>query len=370
MSFQFSVPCLMGVEGLVADELRFQHFEGVAAENGRVLFTGDMAECARANVVLRCGERVLMRVGAFPAETFDQLFEGVRALPWEDMIGREDAFPVKGHSLHSKLFSVPDCQKIIKKAVARRLEGAYGQSWFEESGAKCQIQFSIVHDVCEVSLDTTGPALYKRGYKLSAPEATLRETLAAAMVKLARYRGREAFIDPFCGAGTIAIEAAMAACRIAPGMSREFDAEQWGFTPAGAFDEAREQARAAVRKEKLDLRASDISAEAVELTRENARRAGVEDCMEIARADALSLDYRGRSGILMTNPPYGVRLLDVEQARDICRRLGRLTAGAPALKQYILTSDESFEKVYGRPSDKKRKLYNGMLKCGLYMYFK
>ncbi len=370
MSFQFSVPCLMGVEGLVADELRFHRFEGVSAENGRVLFTGDMAECARANVTLRCGERVLLRVGAFRAETFDQLFEGVRALPWEQFIGREDAFPVKGYSLHSKLFSVPDCQKIIKKAVVRRLEGAYGQSWFEERGAKCQVQFSLIHDLCEVSLDTTGPALYKRGYKLEAPEATLRETLAASMVKLARYRGREDFIDPFCGAGTIAIEAAMTANRIAPGARRAFDAEDWGCTPRGVFDRAREEARAGEKHEKLSLRASDISAEAVELTRENARRAGVEDCIQIERADALSLSYEDRSGILMTNPPYGVRLLDVEQARAIYSRLGRLTRRASGLKQYVLTSDESFEALYGRACDKKRKLYNGMIKCSLYMYFK
>ena len=370
MSFQFSVPCLMGVEALVADELRFNHFENVQAENGRVLFTGEWKDCARANVIVRCGERVLLRLGAFRAETFDQLFEGVRALPWEDFIGRSDAFPVKGHSLHSKLFSVPDCQKIIKKAVVRRLESVYGQSWFEESGAKCQIQFSIIRDVCEVSLDTTGPALYKRGYKLNAPEATLRETLAASMVKLARYRGREDFLDPFCGAGTIAIEAAMAANRIAPGARRDFDAEDWGCVPVDVFDEVRQAAIAEEKHEALSLTASDISAEAVELTRENARRAGVADCIRVERADALSLSYRDRSGILMTNPPYGVRLLDVEQAREIYSELGRLTRGAPALKQYILTSDESFEQMYGRPCDKKRKLYNGMLKCGLCMYFK
>lgn len=370
MSFQFSIPCLMGVEGLVADELRFNHFENVAAENGRVLFSGEWADCARANVIIRCGERVLLRLGAFKAETFDQLFEGVRALPWEQFIGRDNAFPVKGHSLHSRLFSVPDCQKIIKKAVVRRLEDHYGQSWFEESGPKCQVQFSIIHDMCEISLDTTGPALYKRGYKLEAPEATLRETLAASMVKLARYRGREDFIDPFCGAGTIVIEAAMAANRIAPGARRDFDAEDWDCVPDGVFDQAREQAIAGEKHEQLPLAASDISAEAVELTRENARRAGVANCMRIERADALSLSYRDRSGILMTNPPYGVRLLDVEQAREIYSRLGELTRGAAGLKQYILTSDESFEQLYGRPCDKKRKLYNGMLKCGLYMYFK
>ncbi len=370
MSFQFSVPCLMGVEGLVADELRFQHFEGVAAENGRVLFSGDFSECARANVVLRCGERVLLRIGAFHAETFDQLFEGVRALPWEQFIGKDNAFPVKGHSLQSRLFSVPDCQKIIKKAVVRRLEKAYGQTWFEESGARCQIQFSLSHDLCEVSLDTTGAALYKRGYKLEAPEATLRETLAAAMVKLSRYRGRGEFLDPFCGAGTIAIEAAMAANHIAPGARRAFDAEQWHCVPKGVFSAAREQAISSEKHEKLCIHASDISAQAVELTRENARRAGVEQCMQIERADALKLSYEQREGILMTNPPYGVRLLDVEQARAIYRQLGKLTRGAQKLKQYILTSDESFEQLYGRPCDKKRKLYNGMLKCGLYMYFK
>lgn len=213
--FRFSVPCLMGVEGLVADELKFKGFQQVEAENGRVLFSGDEAECARANLLLRCGERVLLRLAEFTARSFDALFEGVRAIPWEDYIGSGEAFPVKGFSIHSQLHSVPDCQRIIKKAAVERLKMIYRTDWLKEDGVKHQIQFSLLNDRCEIFLDTTGAPLYKRGYKLEQNEATLRETLAASIVKVARWRGREDLIDPFCGSGTLAIEAAQAALNIA-----------------------------------------------------------------------------------------------------------------------------------------------------------
>jgi len=368
MLYQFSVPCLMGVEGLVADELRYNGFAQVQAENGRVLFAGDAADCARANVILRCGERVLLRLGAFHASTFDQLFEGVRAIPWEDHLAVSDAFPVKGYSIGSQLHSVPGCQKIIKKAIVQRMEGHYGVSWFQEDGAKKQVQFSLMNDWVEIYLDTTGAPLYKRGYKLEQNEATLRETLAASMVKIARYRGREPFIDPFCGSGTIAIEAAMAALRIAPGARRNFDAQHWDDTFARAFDQARQQAVDEEKHEKLPIIASDIAPSAVHLTKENARRAGVGDCIEVRVADALALDYE--SGVLMCNPPYGVRLMDQDSARALCAALGSRTRNVAGLKKYIISSDEGFEVAYGQQADKKRKLYNGMIKCNLYMYFK
>lgn len=369
MNYQFSVPCLMGVEALVADELRFNRFADVSAENGKVRFSGDMGECARANVILRCGERVLLNLASFRATTFDELFEGVKAIEWENFIGQNDEFPVKGYSVSSKLFSVPDCQKIVKKAVVERLKLKYGVSWFAEDGCKLQIRFSLLNDRCEISLDTTGAPLFKRGYKLETTDATLRETLAASIVKVARYRGREALIDPFCGSGTIAIEAALAALGVAPGARRKFEAEQWGFCDTSVFAAAREEAIARERHEKLPITASDLSAEAVALTEENARRAGVLDCIEVRRADATRLDFSPWQ-VMMTNPPYGVRLLDVEQARALYAALGSATKSNPQLKMYVLSSDESFETQFGRQCDKKRKLYNGMIKCGLYMYFK
>lgn len=369
MNYQFSVPCLMGVEALVADELRFNRFADVSAENGKVRFSGDMGECARANVILRCGERVLLNLASFRATTFDELFEGVKAIEWENFIGQNDEFPVKGYSVSSKLFSVPDCQKIVKKAVVERLKLKYGVSWFAEDGCKLQIRFSLLNDRCEISLDTTGAPLFKRGYKLETTDATLRETLAASIVKVARYRGREALVDPFCGSGTIAIEAALAALGVAPGARRKFEAEQWSFCDTSVFAAAREEAIARERHEKLPITASDLSAEAVALTEENALRAGVLDCIEVRRADATRLDFSPWQ-VMMTNPPYGVRLLDVEQARALYAALGSATKSNPQLKMYVLSSDESFETQFGRQCDKKRKLYNGMIKCGLYMYFK
>lgn len=243
MELTMCCPTLFGLEGIVADELRFGgRLTDVRAENGRVFFEGDESTLAWANLNLRCAERVLIRLGAFRAKTFDQLFEGVKALPWEEFIPADGAFPVKGHSLDSALHSIPDCQKIVKKAVVSRLSQKYGQGWFEESGAKYQIQFAIMHDTAEIYLDTSGAGLHKRGYRANSNAAPLRETLAAAMVKLARWRGREPFLDPFCGSGTIAIEAAMIAQRRAPGLLRRFDAEKWSCFDKKVWQQAREDA--------------------------------------------------------------------------------------------------------------------------------
>ncbi len=370
MTYTFCVPCLLGVEGLVADELKFKGFQAVRSENGRVYFEGTMEDGARANVLLRCGERVLLRVAAFHAFTFDDLFEGVKAVNWQDYLAADSAFPVAGHCVNSQLHSVPDCQRIIKKAMVERLKESYGVSWFEETGVKYQMRFSLMNDEAEIYLDTTGAPLFKRGYRLATQEAPMRETLAASLVKITRYRGREELMDPFCGSGTIAIEAAMACNNIAPGARRSFEGEAWQFDGQGVWQACREAALAEERHEKLPITASDISADAVALTQQNAQRAGVEDCITIRRADALGLHYTGRRGVLVTNPPYGQRLLDVEQAREIYDGLGRALAHTDELKKYIITSDEDFESYFGAKADKRRKLYNGMIKCQLYMYYK
>lgn len=365
----FTVPCIMGTEGLVADELRFGGYTGVNAENGSVSFEGDLSDCARANINLRCGERVLIRLGWFSAHSFEALFESVKALPWENFIGRTDAFPVKGYSLNSILKSVPACQSIIKKAVVERLREKYNCVEIPETGAKHQIQFSIMKDMATLYLDTSGAPLYKRGYKLEQSEASLRETLAASMVKIARYRGREDFYDPMSGSGTIAIEAATAALGIAPGLKREFDASAWSDEWAKAFAQQKEAAQDRARGEKLPIFASDNDPNAVELTKENARRAGVLDYINVTKGNALSADWKSRSGVLMCDPPYGVRMMDLKQARFLCRSFGE-AVGASDLKKYIISADEEFESIFGYRADKKRKLYNGMIKCNLYMYFK
>lgn len=370
MQLTLCCPTLFGLEGIVADELRFGgRLTDVHAENGRVLFTGDENTLAWANLNLRCAERVLIRIGTFKAKTFDQLFEGVKALPWEQFIPADGAFPVKGHSLDSALHSIPDCQKIIKKAVVSRLGAKYGQTWFDEIGEKYQIQFSIMHDVAELYLDTSGAGLHKRGYRANSNAAPLRETLAAAMVKLARWRGRDPFLDPFCGSGTIAIEAAMIAQRRAPGLLRRFDAEKWSCFDRSVWQEARESALDLAQPDaKFDIIGSDIDPDCVQLSIENARKAGVANTVFFERADATKRDY-SNAGVLFANPPYGERLLDLQQAEKLYADLGRATKNSP-MKQYLLSSDPLFERCYGRKADKRRKLYNGMIKCELHMYFK
>lgn len=371
MKLDFCCPTLFGLEGIVADELRFEgRLTDVRAENGRVLFTGGLDTLAWANLNLRCAERVLVRLAAFPAKTFDQLFEGVRAVRWEDWIPADGAFPVKGHALGSTLHSIPDCQKIVKKAVVSRLEKAYGMGWFEETGEKYQIQFSIMNDQAEVFLDTSGAGLHKRGYRANANAAPLRETLAAALVKLARWRGREPLLDPFCGSGTIPIEAALIAQRRAPGLARAFDAESWSCVDKSIWADARAAALARVDNDaEFQITGSDIDPACTALAIQNAKKAGVGSRIQFETADATAIPYAQHTGMLFANPPYGERLLDTEAARKLYTEIGR-RAGKSELKQYYLTNDAEFERCYGFFADKKRKLYNGMIKCDLYMYFK
>ncbi|MBP5750140.1 MAG: class I SAM-dependent RNA methyltransferase [Firmicutes bacterium] len=320
--FRFCVPCLFGVEGLVADELRRMKFPDVRAEDGRVFFSGSLSDCAAANLSLRCGERVLMELGSFPAGSFDALFEGVRALSWEDLLPRDAAFPVTGYSLDSALFSVPDCQRIIKKAVVERMKSRYHLEHFPESGAEYRIRFAIRKDLASISLDTSGTALHKRGYRPAHMEAALRETLAAAMVKLARYRGRDDFCDPFCGSGTIAIEAALAALNRAPGLYRSFAAENWAFFSPSVWQQARAAATAAEYSGDYHIFASDIDPRAVQIARENAVRAGVEHLIDFSVADARRFSRETQRGVIVTNPPYGERLLDQKQAEALYRDFG------------------------------------------------
>lgn len=366
---EFVVPCLFGLEGPAANELRRMGLENVRAENGRVRFAGDGLACAKANIRLRTGERVLLHLGSFEAKTFDALFEGVKALPLADYIPKNGQFPVKGHCLNSALHSVPDCQRIIKKAAAVNLGKAHGVSWLPEEGALYQLQFSIVKDRAEIYLDTTGAPLFKRGYRPGHVAAPLRETLAAALVDQARYRGREVFCDPFCGSGTIPIEAALIARNRAPGLNRTFSAGQWSCFERKVWTEAAEEARSLEYSGEYRIFASDIDPKAVALSRENARRAGVERDIEFSVADAAAFAPPAVRGVIVCNPPYGERLLETRQARELCRAFGQTMTRTEGWKKFIISSDADFERWYGKNADKKRKLYNGMLQCNLYMYF-
>ena len=367
----FAVPTLFGVEGLCADEMRRLELEEVRAENGRVLCRGTDLDLPRLNLNLRTGERVLLVLGRFPAKDFDALFEGTRALPWERFIPREGQFPVKGHCLNSVLHSVPACQSIVKKAVAARLGARYGLNTLPETGALYQIQFSIMGDEAAVMLDTSGAGLHKRGYRAHGVTAPLRETLAAAMVILSRYRGRDPFCDPFCGSGTIPIEAALIAKNRAPGLDRHFAAQRWKTIPSRVWLEAAEEAQDKEFHGHYDIWGGDIDPKAVELARHNAALAGVEDCVRFETADAAAFHRDSEYGQLVTNPPYGERLLEKEEAAEIYRAFGRaLRTLPPKWRVVIISSHTEFERCFGRPADKKRKLYNGMMKCDAFLYGK
>ena len=368
--FEMVAPCLLGVEGLVGEELRDMEAADVRPENGRVFFKGDEQMLARANMGSRYSERILIHLGTFPARTFEELFQGVKSLPWERWIDKADAFPVKGRSLNSKLHSVPDCQSIIKKAVVERLKSKYRVSWFEETGPIHQIQFLLMKDQASLMLDTSGVGLHKRGYRQNSTEAPIKETLAAAMVKLARVRSDGHFIDPFCRSGTLLTEAALYALGIAPGLQRRFSAEKWGQVDSKVWQEERLRARDLVKRDAtFQAEGYDIDPAAVALSLENAKKAGV-----IARVKARVQDIRdfrpeGEYGCVICNPPYGERLLDIQSAQELYRVMCKVFVPQHGWSYSIISPDETFEDCYGRRADKRRKLYNGMIKCQYYQYF-
>ena len=365
----FVVPSLLGLEGLVAEELRRLGLGGVQAENGRVFCTGTAADLPRLNINLRVGARVLLVLGRFPARTFDELFEGVKALPWEEFIPREGQFPVKGYCLDSKLHAMSACQSIIKKAAASRLGEKYGLTTLPETGALYQIQFAVMKDEAAIMLDTSGQGLYKRGYRAVGVEAPLRETLAAALVILSRYKGRGPFRDPFCGSGTIPIEAALIAKNRAPGLTRAFAAQKWGWLDAGLWMDAIDEAISKEYSGTYDIVGADLDPRAVEIARANAVKADVEDLVRFETADAMDFKAEGDRGRIVTNPPYGERLMEKAEAEELYRGFGRVYAGLPrGWELYLLSSHTEFERTFGRQADKKRKLYNGMIKCDLFMY--
>ena len=368
---ELAVPTLFGLEGLCADELRRLGLSDVRAENGRVLCAARPADIPRVNLNLRTGERALILLGSFPAGDFDALFEGVRTLPWEDFLPRDAAFPVKGHCLNSALHAVPACQSIVKKAVAARLGARYGLEQFPETGSLHQIQFAIMKDTASLYLDTTGAGLHKRGYRAVGVVAPLRETLAAAMVMLSRYQGRDPFCDPFCGSGTIAIEAALIAKNRAPGLDRSFSAQKWGFVPASAWMEAADEAMDKEFDGEYDIWGGDIDPKAVAIARSNAEKAGVEDLVRFEVADALSFRRETPYGRIVTNPPYGERIMEKREAEELYRGFGRAFRALPdGWTLSLLSSHTEFERTFGRNADRKRKLYNGMLKCDLFLYGK
>ncbi len=368
---KLTAPCLFGTESIAANEFRRMGFEDVTAENGRVLLSGDANMLARANICSRFAERILINVGEFEAVTFSELFDGVKALPWSDYIGKDDAFPVNGWSIDSQLFSIPDCQSIIKKAIVENLKAKYKISYFEETGTEYKIRFSIHKNTVSMMIDTSGEGLHKRGYRRNSNDAPLKETLAAAMCDLARIYPDTRFFDPFCGSGTLLIESAMMAANIAPGIRRNFAAERFGFLGDKIWREERARARDLIRHN-IDFGAQgfDIDKSCVELTLNNAEKAGVGKYVKAAVADIRDFAPPKERSVTVTNPPYGERLLDLKSAEELYRIMGERFVMGDGQKYYIISPHDEFEKHFGRVADKRRKLYNGMIKCQLFMYFK
>ncbi len=366
---RFCIPCLLGLEAIVSREIQKLDLSDIRAENGRVYCTGEAVDLARLNLNLRCGARVLLLLASFPAPDFEALFQGVVNIPLEDYIPRDGEFPVKGYSLNSLLHSVPACQAIVKKAAATRLGKAYGLMTLPETGSRYQLRFSIAKDIAEIYLDTSGEGLYKRGYRAESLQAPLRETLAAALVQLSRYSGRDPFFDPFCGSGTIPIEAALIAKNRAPGLNRSFDAQKWKPLPSDIWLTACEEAEDKEFHGTYEIQGSDLDPAAVALAKHNAALAGVDDTVRFREADALSFRSDRPYGRIVTNPPYGERLLEKKEAEAIYRGFGKACRALPeSWRIVVLSSHTEFERCFGRQADKRRKLYNGMLKCDAFLY--
>ena len=361
-------PCLFGLEGLAGDELRRLNMDSVQVEDRRVLFTGDTLALAKANICLRTAERVMVVLAQFTAKSFEELFQGVLHTNLEDYIPQDGQFPVKGHCLNSQLMSVSDCQAIIKKAASRRLGEKYGVSWLPETGVKFQLHFTILNDRVTLSLDTSGQGLHKRGYRAVGNDAPLHETLAAGMLQLTRYRGKEFLWDPFCGSGTIPIEAALIAKNRAPGLNRTFAAQAYPWIDQGVWEQAKEEAKDKEFKGDYRILGSDNDPQCVSLSFANARKAGVADCVKFADGDATKMSLPAQEGILICNPPYGERMLEQHSAQKLYSALGRHLKFANDWKKYIITSEPEFEHWFGFRADKKRKFYNGKIKCDYYMF--
>lgn len=370
MRYKYVATCLFGLEHSLGTEIDALGYKRTETIDGRVYFEGDETAVARVNINSRYAERVLFHLGSFSAYTFTDLFEGTKSLPWERFIGKTDRFPVKGHSIKSTLYSVPDCQKIINKAVADRLMSAHRVTVLPETGTLYQIEFFIFKDKADLMIDCSGATLHKRGYRPESNDAPLRETLAAELVNISRPREDVLFWDPMCGSGTIAIEAAMRMQNRAPGLKRRFAAERFPFINKKIWTDARAEANDKIIKTSFEVYASDIDENAVELTKANAFRAGVADNVKVFRRNALEIKTEGRRGTIVCNPPYGERMMTAHDAEELYRKMGEHFRTLDSWQIYIITSHEQFSRFYGARPDKVKKLYNGMIPCYYYQFFK
>lgn len=361
----------MGLESVVANEVRALGYNDVTVDNGKVIFEADVSAIPRCNLWLRSADRVKVIVGEFEAKTFDQLFEATKALDWHNYIPEDGNFPVIGKSVKSTLYSVSDCQRIVKKSVAEKLKLKYGVATnMPETGAMYRIEVALLKDKVTLTLDSSGQGLHKRGYRIGQGEAPLKETLAASLVQLTNWRPEYPLVDLFCGSGTILIEAVLIGQNIAPGFNREFASENWQFVDqklwSSAFDEAEQLAN---YDQKLEITGTDIDPKMIQIAKQNATEAGLADLIEWKQMAAQDFYPKKNNGYLISNPPYGERLSDNQEVEQIYRTLGQTMKHNTSWSNYILTSNEDFEKLYGKKATKKRKLFNGFIKVDYYQYF-
>lgn len=368
---EYIVPCHFGLEAVLKREITDLGLEITEVDDGRVTFAGDRQALCRANIFLRSAQRVLVKIGSFHAETFEELFQGTKALPWEAYIPKDGKFWVaKAASVKSKLFSPSDIQSVIKKAMVERLKGVYHVEWFAENGADYPVRVFLKKDEVTVGLDTSGESLHKRGYRKLTAKAPIAENLAAALLMLTPWRGDRILVDPFCGSGTIPIEAAMMAAHIAPGKGRRFTAQEWQHLfPGTLWEQTVEEAESMETPEvQTQIQGYDIDGEMVSIARANARMAGVEHLIHFQQRDVAQLSHAKKYGFILTNPPYGERLSEKKGLYALYRTLGERYQALDAWSMYVITSYEEAEKAIGRKADKNRKLYNGMIKTYFYQY--
>ncbi|UTE76101.1 class I SAM-dependent RNA methyltransferase [Rossellomorea sp. KS-H15a] len=360
----------MGLESIVAKEVKELGYE-CQVENGKVIFKGDETAIARANMWLRTADRIKILVGEFKAYSFDELFENTKKLPWEDFLPVDAEFPVQGKSVKSKLYSVPDCQAIVKKAIVERLRTAYKRSsWLDETGPLFKIEVAIHKDVASITLDTSGQGLHKRGYRIGQGEAPLKETLAAALIQLTTWNPDRPFVDPFCGSGTIAIEAALIGQNIAPGFNREFLSEKWPLMPADVWEKTRLEAEDLANYDQpLEILGTDIDHRMIEVSKENALEAGLGDLVKFKQMQVRDFTSELEYGIIVGNPPYGERLGERKEVEKMYQEMGRAFEKLDTWSVYMLTSHENFEQCYGKQATKKRKLFNGFIRTDYYQFF-
>lgn len=371
VKYEYISPCHFGLESVLKREITDLGYEIINVDNGKVTYTGDINTCARANMFLRTTERVLLKVASFKALTFDELFENTKAIPWEEYIPKDGKFWVtKASSINSKLFSPSDIQSIMKKAIVERLKKIYKVDWFEETGSSYPIRVTIMKDEVTVCIDTSGESLHRRGYRKLTSKAPITETLAAALILLTPWKRDRILVDPFCGSGTIPIEAALIGANIAPGIKRSFLAETWsGFYPETIWKQAREEAMDLQLKDiEMNIQGYDIDGDIIKAARQNAKLAGVDQYIHFQQRDVADLSSNKKYGFIITNPPYGERLEEQKNLPDLYKVMGKVFGSLDTWSYYIITSYENAEKYIGRKADKNRKIYNGMMKTYLYQY--